>query len=285
MKLRALGKHGPSVSAIGLGAMPLSISGRPTEEQAFATVRAALDQGITFIDTADAYCLDDKDFNHNERLLAKALEGRRDGIVIATKCGCRRPGGAWTVDARPEALEQAAHASLEALGVDTLDLLQLHAPDSRVPFEESVGALAKLREAGKVRWIGLSNVTASQIEKARRIVPIASVQNRWNPMSRGPEKDGVLAACQKHDIAFLPYSPFGGQHQAPLLSAVGKLAEEARRRRVSPHRLVLAWMLSKSSVVIPIPGARRPESIRDSAEATRVTLSASDVAAVEASFA
>ncbi len=284
MKTRLLGTDGPAVSAIGLGAMPLSISGRPPEEQAIATVHAALDAGVTFIDTADAYCLDDSEFNHNERLLKKALEGRHEGVVVATKCGCRRPRSAWTVDGRPEALEEAAHASLLALEVETLDLLQLHAPDSRVPFEDSVGALSKLREAGKARLIGLSNVTAAQIDKARRIVPIASVQNRWNPMDRSPESDGVLAYCQKHKIAFLPYSPFGGQHEAPLLSTIGKVADEARRRRMSPHRMVLAWMLAKSPVVIPIPGARRPESICDSAEAADVSLSASDIEAIEASL-
>ena len=272
------------MSAIGLGGMLLSISGRPPEDQAIRVIHAALDAGVSLIDTADAYCIDENDFNHNERLIAKALSGRRESVVVATKCACRRPGGAWTVDARPEYLEEAAHKSLEALEVDCLDVLQLHAPDSRVPFADSVGALSKLREQGKVRWVGLSNVTVRQIEEARKIVPIVSVQNRYNPDDRGVEKDGVLDYCSKHKIAFLPYSPFGGTRGAPLLGTLGKLSDEARKRRVSPYRLVLAWMLAKSPVVIPIPGARRPESIDVCAGAGDVELDASAVKAVEASF-
>lgn len=264
--------------------MLLSISGRPPEDQAVRTIYAALDAGIRLIDTADAYCLDESDFNHNERLIAKALSGSSERVVVATKCACRRPGGAWTVDARPEYLHEAAHKSLAALGVDCLDVLQLHAPDSRVPFADSVGALAELREQGKVRWVGLSNVTVSQIEQARKIVPIVSVQNRYNVEDRGVESDGVLDYCTRHGIAFLPYSPFGGTRGAPLLGTLGKLGDEARRRRVSPYRLVLAWMLAKSPVVIPIPGARRPESIEDCAGAAELELSRADVEAIEAAF-
>jgi aryl-alcohol dehydrogenase-like predicted oxidoreductase len=272
------------VSAIGLGAMLLSIGGRPPEDQAIRTIHAALDAGVLLIDTADAYCLDDSDFNHNERLIARALAGRSESVVVATKCACRRPGGAWTVDARPQYLKQAAERSLTALGVSAIDLLQLHAPDSRVPFADSVGALAELRQQGKVRWVGLSNVSAAQIEEARMIVPIASVQNRYNPQSRTPEQDGVLDYCTRNRIAFLPYSPFGGTRGAPMLGTLGRLADEARRRKVSPHRLVLAWMLAKSPIVIPIPGARRTESIEDSARASELELGPSDIQAIEAAF-
>lgn len=281
---RTLGADGPEVYPIGLGAMLLSISGRPTEEQSLRTIFAALDSGVTLVDTADAYCLDESEFNHNERLIAKALRERSERVLIATKCACRRPGGAWTVDARPEYMVEAAHASLRALGVECLDLLQLHAPDSRVPFEDSVGALAKLREQGKVARVGLSNVNVSQIERARRIVPITSVQNRWNVHARNPESDGVLDYCTRHGLAFLPYSPFGGTRLAPTLGTLG-LSEEAKKRRVSPYRLVLAWMLAKSPVVIPIPGARRAESIIDSCKAPNLSLSAEDVAAIEATLA
>jgi aryl-alcohol dehydrogenase-like predicted oxidoreductase len=264
--------------------MLLSISGRPPEAQASATVHAALDAGITLIDTADAYCLDERDFNHNERLLASVLGERRKDVLIATKCACRRPGGAWTVDARPEYLKEAAHASLEALQTDVLDVLQLHAPDSRVPFADSVGALAELKEQGKVRWVGLSNVNVAQIEEARSIVPIVSVQNRWNLADRSAEKDGVLAYCQKHGIAFMAYSPFGGTRGAPLLGTLGGLSEEAKRRKLSPHQLVVAWMLAKSPAAVPIVGARRPESISESAAAANVPLSPSELKTIEASF-
>jgi aryl-alcohol dehydrogenase-like predicted oxidoreductase len=284
MKERRLGPDGPMVGEVGLGGMYMSITGRPEEAQAIRTIHAALDAGETLIDTADVYCLDDGDIGHNERLLRKALEGRREKVIVATKGGLRRPGGAWTRDARPERLAAACDASLRALGVEAIDLYQLHAPDSRVPFAESVGALARLREAGKIRRVGLSNVSAEELAEARRIVPIASVQNRWNPGDRGPERDGVLAACTAAGIAFLPYSPFGGASGAQSLAGRTRLAAEASRRGMSPHRLVLAWMLAKSPVVIPIPGARREASVRDSAAAADVTLTAADVAAIEASF-
>lgn len=294
MKTRHVGPGGPEVSAIGLGGMYLSIKslptgeGRPSADEAVRTIHAALEHGVTLVDTADVYCLDDGDIGHNERLIARALRERPAGgrdVVVATKGGLRRPGGAWTRDATPAHLASACEASLHALGRDAIDLYQLHAPDPDVPFADSVGALARLREEGKVRHVGLSNVTVEQLTAARAIVPIASVQNRWSPMDRGVEIDGVLAACTEHGIAFLPYSPFGGARSSTTLSALGSLARLASERGVSPHRLVLAWMLAKSPVVIPIPGARRVESVVDSAAAADLSLSPADVTEVERSFA
>jgi aryl-alcohol dehydrogenase-like predicted oxidoreductase len=284
MNERQLGPDGPLVSAVGLGGMYMSVAGRPDEGQAIRTIHAALDAGITLIDTADVYCLDDGDIGHNERLIAKALAGRSERVVVATKGGLRRPNGAWTRDGRPERLIAACEASLRALGVAAIDLYQLHAPDSAVPFADSVGALALLREQGKVLRVGLSNVTAEQVARARRIVSIASVQNRWNPGHRAPENDGVLAACAAAHIAFLPYSPFGGAGGALRLGDNAKLAAAATKRGMSPHRLVLAWMLAKSPFVIPIPGARREASIRDSRGASEVVLSKADVADIDATF-
>ena len=284
MKQRRLGPDGPMVSAVGLGGMYMAITGRPEEAQAIRTIHAALDAGVTLIDTADVYCLDENDIGHNERLIAKALAGRGEQVTVATKGGLLRPRGAWTRDGRPEHLIAACEASLKALGVATIELYQLHAPDSDVPFVESVGALARLREQGKVRRVGLSNVSAEELAAAQKIVPITSVQNRWNPGHRSPETDGVLAACTAGGIAFLPYSPFGGASGAEALGERKKLAAEAARRGMSPHRLVLAWMLAKSPVVIPIPGARREASTRDSAGAADLELSAADVKAVEATF-
>lgn len=282
MKKRQLGPDGPMVGEIGLGGMYLSITGRPDEPQAIRAIHAALDAGVTLIDTADVYCFDERDIGHNERLVAKAIAGRHERVVVATKGGLRRPDGAWTRDARPERLVAACEASLRALGVAAIDLYQLHAPDAAVPFAESVGALARLREAGKIKRVGLSNVSAAELAEAQRIVPVASVQNRWNPGHRGPERDGVLAACTAAGIAFLPYSPFGGASGAASLGERKKLAAEAARRGISPHRLVLSWMLAKSPVVIPIPGARREASVRDSAAAE--ALAAADAASVEATF-
>jgi aryl-alcohol dehydrogenase-like predicted oxidoreductase len=257
---------------------------RPSEAQGIATIHAALDAGVTLIDTADVYCLDDGDLGHNERLIAKALRARAEPVVVATKGGLERPGGMWTRNGRPAHLRAACERSLRALGVDRIALYQLHAVDPDVRFADSVGELARLREEGKIERVGLSNVSVAQLEEARGMVPIASVQNRWNPLDRGPERDGVLEACTRQGIAFLPYSPFGGARGAKTLAQVGHLGEEAARRGVTAHQLVLAWMLAKSPVVIPIPGARRPESPTASAAAAGMRLSAEDVAAVERSF-
>src|SRR5689334_2983078 len=165
MKQRRLGPDGPLVGAIGLGGMYMSITGRPDEGQAIRAIHAALDAGVTLIDTADVYCLDHRDIGHNERLIAKAIAGRAERVILATKGGLTRPDGAWARDARPERLREACEASLRALRVSAIDLYQLHAPDSNVPFADSVGAIARLREHGKVRLVGLSNVDIAQIEE------------------------------------------------------------------------------------------------------------------------
>jgi aryl-alcohol dehydrogenase-like predicted oxidoreductase len=285
MKTRPLGKSGLTVSAVGLGCMYLSVRDRPSEEEAVRTLHVAIDAGVTLFDTADVYCLDHRDIGHNERLLARALEDRPDArVVVATKGGLERPKGAWTRNARPAHLRAACEASLKALGRDRIDLYQLHAPDPAVPFAESVGELARLRTEGKIAHVGLSNVTAQEIEDAIRWVPIVSVQNRYNPLDREPERDGVLATCDRLQIAFLPYSPFGGANGARSLGFVGRLRSEAESRGVSPHRLVLAWMLAKSPVVIPIPGARRAASVTDSIAAADLVFSSQDIAAIEASM-
>jgi aryl-alcohol dehydrogenase-like predicted oxidoreductase len=285
MKTRALGESGLAVGCVGLGGMYMSIRDRPSEDDAVKTIHAALDAGATLIDTADVYCLDDRDIGHNERLIARALREKKHArVVVATKGGLERPRGAWTRNARPAHLRSACEASLKALGVDRIDVYQLHAPDPDVRFEDSVGELAKLRAEGKIAHVGLSNVNISEIDRARKIAPIVSVQNRWNPTHRGPESDGVLDYCTKNGIAVLPYSPFGGAGGALGLARVGKLAREAHRRGVSPHRLVIAWLLAKSPVVIPIPGARRATSIVDSAHAADIVLKTEDVREIEASF-
>jgi aryl-alcohol dehydrogenase-like predicted oxidoreductase len=265
---------GVRVGAVGLGAMPMSLAGRPDEARSLRTIHAALDAGVTLIDTADAYCLGESEVGHNERLVAKALAswpGGRDGVLVATKGGHTRPGREWGLDGRPEHLRQACEASLRALGVEAIGLYQLHRPDPKVPFAESVGALAELRAAGKVRMVGLSNVSVDQIELARRIVEVASVQNELSPRFRRSE--GELAWCAAHHIAFLPWSPLGGIGRGGMLGQRhSAFAEVAGRRGVSPQQVALAWELAKAPVVIPIPGARRPETIADSAAAASLRL-------------
>lgn len=285
MKTRALGSSGLAVSAVGLGGMYLSIRDRPAERDAVRTLHAAFDAGVTLVDTADVYCLDQDDIGHNERLVALALRERKHAaVVVATKGGLERPNGAWTRNARPRHLRRACDASLAALGVERIEVYQLHAPDPAVPLAESVGELARLRTEGKIAHVGLSNVTVREIDEARAVVPIVSVQNRWNPSDRGPERDGVLAHCTKLGIAFLPYSPFGGAGAARRLAGTGSLSAEAKRHGVSPHRLVLAWMLAKSPVVVAIPGCRRVESITDSAQAADLELTPADVTRIEDAF-
>ena len=281
MPTRRLG--GLQVSAIGLGEMQLSLAGRPDEAQAFRTVHAALDAGVTLIDTADAYCVDESDMGHGERLVAKALAawpGDRDRVLVATKGGHTRPGGRWEVDGRPEHLRQACEASLRALGVEAIGLYQLHRPDPKVPFAESVGALAELKAAGKVRLVGLSNVSVDQINQARQLVEVASVQNEFSPRFRRSEGELVFCAAQR--IAFLPWSPLGGSHQSRDLGGRHRaFAEVADAHGVSPQQVALAWELAKAPVVIPIPGASRPETITDSLAAAGLRLSDDELARLD----
>ncbi|HEV2922265.1 MAG TPA: aldo/keto reductase [Actinomycetota bacterium] len=281
MPTRRLG--GLQVSAIGLGEMQLSLAGRPDEAQAFRTVHAALDAGVTLIDTADAYCIDESDTGHGERLVAKALAawpGDRDRVLVATKGGHTRPGGRWEVDGRPEHLRQACEASLRALGVEAIGLYQLHRPDPKVPFAESVGALAELRAAGKVRLVGLSNVSVDQINQARPLVEVTSVQNEFSPRFRRSEGELVFCAAQR--IAFLPWSPLGGSHQSRDLGGRHRaFAEVADAHGVSPQQVALAWELAKAPVVIPIPGASRPETITDSLAAAGLRLSDDELARLD----
>jgi aryl-alcohol dehydrogenase-like predicted oxidoreductase len=281
MPTRRLG--GLQVSAIGLGEMPLSLAGRPDEARSVRTIHAALDAGVTLIDTADAYCRDSTEMGHGERLVAKALAawpGDRDRVLVATKGGHTREGGEWYLDGRPEHLRQACEASLRALGVEAIGLYQFHRPDPKVPFAESVGALAELKEAGKVRLVGLSNVSVDQIRQARQLVQVASVQNEFSPRFRRSE--GELAFCAAERIAFLPWSPLGGIGRGRDLGGRHRaFGEVAEAHGVSAQQVALAWQLAKAPVVIPIPGSSRPETITDSAAATRLRLSDDELARLD----
>ncbi|MFH8382492.1 aldo/keto reductase [Kitasatospora sp. NPDC018058] len=280
---------GITVSAVGLGAMPLSVEGRPDRDQAVATIHAALDAGVTLIDTADSYHWHADELGHNERLIARALAARGSGtdeVLVATKGGRGRPGdGTWTVNGDPRHLRRAAEASAARLGVEAIGLYQLHKPDPAVPFADSVGALRDLADAGTIRMVGLSNVDREQIRTAQRILGpcLVSVQNRFSPAH--PATRDTLDLCTELGLAFLPWSPLGGIS----LSAVDDPGTSApasdtpfhtlaRAHGVSPQQICLAWHLAQSPAVIPIPGARRPASIRDSAAATGLALSAQELA-------
>jgi aryl-alcohol dehydrogenase-like predicted oxidoreductase len=274
------------VSAIGLGAMPMSVKGHmPDEAQSIRTIHAALDAGITLIDTADAYTPDHTDMGHNERLIAAALDqwsGDRDAVLVATKGGhTRTPGGGWDLNGRPEYVKAACDRSLKALGVDAIGLYQHHRPDPAVPYEETIGALRDLLDAGKIRMAGISNADSAKIRLAGEILGgrLASVQNEFSPRFRSSEPE--LNLCAELGIAFLPWSPLGGIGEARALgSRHAAFAEVAAARGVSPFQVCLAWELAKAPVVIPIPGASRPESVIDSAGAADLTLSEDEFAAL-----
>ncbi|NUO46076.1 MAG: aldo/keto reductase [Streptomyces sp.] len=288
MRYRTLGDL--KVSAVGLGAMPLSIEGRPDEERALATVRAALDAGVTLFDTADSYHLPGAEPGHNERLVARALAGSSAEVLIATKGGRGRPAdGSWTVNGDPRHLKRAAEGSLKRLGVEAIGLYQLHKPDPAVPFEESVGALRELLDEGKIRLAGVSNTDVDQIRVAHGILGdrLVSVQNRYSPEVRDSEAE--LRLCAELGLAFLPWSPLGGLSRSSLDGPSGLTGsvrfaafhETAAERGVSPQQVGLAWLLAKSPTVIPIPGASRPETIRDSAGAAELVLSGAELARLE----
>jgi len=264
---RPLGPGAPRVPPVGFGGMPLSIEGRPSEAEGVRVIHAALDAGVRLLDTADVYCLSDDDLGHNERLMARALrewKGPRAEVLLATKGGLTRPEGRWERNGRPDHLQRACDRSLLALGVDRIDLYQFHAPDPRVPFAESVGMLAELQRVGKVRWVGLSNVSVDQINAARRHVEVVTVQNRLNPFFREALTEGVVAHCEDLGIGFLAYSPVGGGRLNKKLPDHPVAREIARRHNASAHAVVLAWVLEQAPNVVIIPGARTVEHARDS---------------------
>ncbi|WP_268762399.1 aldo/keto reductase [Kitasatospora griseola] len=280
---------GIPVGAIGLGAMPLSVEGRPDETQAVATLHAALDAGVRLIDTADSYHWHADEVGHNERLIARALArygGDTADVLVASKGGRGRPGdGSWTVNGDPRHLRCAAEASATRLGVDAIGLYQLHKPDPEVPFADSVGALRDLADAGTIRLVGLSNVDGAQIRTARDILGdrLVSVQNRFSPAHQGTRD--TLGLCTELGLAFLPWSPLDGislsavdDPAAPTPPTATPFHTLAAAHGVSPQQICLAWHLAQSPAVIPIPGARRPAAIRDSAAAAHLTLTPAELA-------
>ena len=271
------------VGAIGLGAMPLSVAGRPDEAQAVRTVHAALDAGVTLIDTADAYSEGAEDVGRGEELLARALAsygGDTDDVLVATKGGhVREPDGGWALDGSPAHLRSAAQASARRLGVEAIGLYQHHRPDPAVPYAETMGALRELVDAGTIRMAGVSNADPDQIRLARDILgdALVSVQNEFSPAFRSSEPE--LRLCDELGLAFLPWSPFGGATAASELGGRhAAFAEVAAERDASPQQVCLAWMLAKAPVVIPIPGSSRPETIRASAAAADLVLSDAELA-------
>ena len=284
MQQRTLGDI--QVGAIGLGGMPMSIEGRPDEERSVRTIHAALDAGVTFIDTADAYHRDADEVGHNESLIAKALKswgGDTSSVLVATKGGHLRPGdGSWTLDGSPEHLKSAVKESARRLGVEAIGLYQFHRPDPSVPYAESVGAIKDLLDEGVIVRAGISNANVEQIDLSQEILGgrLVSVQNQFSPKFLSSR--GELDHCAELGIAFLPWSPLGGISNASELgSNHSAFAEVARAHDVSPQQVALAWELSLADVVIPIPGASRPTSIEDSVKAADLELTDDELAALD----
>jgi aryl-alcohol dehydrogenase-like predicted oxidoreductase len=285
MQNRTIG--GTTVSAIGLGGMPMSIEGRPDRDRSLSAIHAALDSGVTLIDTADAYHLDDSDVGHNEVLIAEALAtygGDVSDVLVATKGGHTRPGGgAWDIDGSPEHLKAACDESLKRLGVEAIGLYQHHRPDPEVPYAETIGALGELLDDGKIRMAGISNADPAQIREAQQVLGgrLVSVQNEFSPAFRSSRPE--LDLCADMGIAFLPWSPLGGISDAGALGSRHiAFAEVAAERGVSPQQVTLAGLLALSPVVVPIPGASRPETARDSAAAADLELTTDEVARLSA---
>jgi aryl-alcohol dehydrogenase-like predicted oxidoreductase len=263
------------VNRLGFGAMRITgpgIWGEPQDPvEARAVLRRTVELGVTFIDTADSYGP-----AVSEQLIAETLHPYPPGLVIATKGGIVRPTRErWDRDCRPEHLREACEASLSRLKLERIDLYQLHAVDELVPFEDSVGELARLQKAGKIRHVGVSNVNAAQLEQARRIVDVVSVQNRYNVSDRS--SDGVLAACERAGIAFIPWSPLS---QSPNEAASPRrkvLEDVARRRSISMPQAALAWLLARSPVMLPIPGTSQRRHLEENVAAAAVHLTADEM--------
>ena len=270
-----------------MGCMRLSTERNRDETNALAVLHAAFDSGVTLLDTADAYCWDDTERGHNERLIARALAtwpGDRSQVRVATKGGLMRPGGGWEANGRAKYLLGACEDSRRALGVDRISLYQLHAPDPRTPLSTSVRALATLEREGLIDRIGLCNVTVGQIEAARRITEIASIQVELSVWHDDHVLSGVAEYCVAHRLQLLAHRPLGGVSRHNRTSTDRTLVAIAARHGATPFEIALAWLTDLSDVVIPLPGATRVESARSIARARLITLTDGDRAELDAGF-
>lgn len=307
MKLRRLGTQGLEASEISLGCMGMSEFYGPADEaEALATIDRALELGVTMLDTADIY-----GYGENERLVGKAVRARRDRVVVATKFGIRRrknDAAYRGISGRPEYVREACEASLARLGLERIDLYYVHRVDSQVPIEDTVGAMADLVRAGKLRWLGLSEPSPDTLRRAHAVHPISAVQTEYSLWSRDPER-ALLPALRELGVGFVPYSPLGrgfltgairsaeelagddfrrgqprfqGENLARNLAIVEKLRAIAARLHVTPAQLALAWVLAQGEDIVPIPGTKRRAYLEENLAAASVALSAGDLAQIDA---
>ncbi|HEY0510215.1 MAG TPA: aldo/keto reductase [Blastococcus sp.] len=310
---RTLGRDGLEVSALGLGCMGMSqMYGAADRQESIATIRRALDLGVTFLDTSDVY-----GNGHNEELVGEAIAGRRDEVQLATKFSLSRADGAMVVDGRPENVRTCVEASLRRLGVDVIDLYYQHRVDPAVPIEDTVGGMAELVEQGKVRYLGLSEASAASIRRAAAVHPIAALQSEWSLWTRDPETargggadgDTVVGVAREHGIGIVPFSPLGrgfltgaltspadfgeddfrrghprftGEAFAANLRLVDAVRELATEKGVTPGQLALAWVLARGEDVVPIPGTKRRSYLEENVGAATVQLGSDDLARLDA---
>ena len=261
-----------TVNRLGFGAMRITGPGiwgdPPSRDQAIATLRRIVELGVNFIDTADSYGPE-----VSETIIAEALYPYPDDLVIATKGGLVRPGpNRWDADGRPEHLREACEGSLRRLRLEQIPLYQFHRPDPAVPLAESVGAVAELKAEGKIRHVGISNVTEAQLREAQQIVPIVSVQNRYNATDR--QSESMIDLCEQEQMTFLPWAPVQQADQNPAVT------QAAQRHGVSTHQVVLAWLLASSPQILPIPGTGSPGHAEENIAAAAIKLSPDEVAAI-----
>ncbi|HKV03810.1 MAG TPA: aldo/keto reductase [Candidatus Acidoferrales bacterium] len=304
MQYRRLGKSSLIVSALGLGCMGMSQSyGTPDDQESIATIHHAIDRGISMLDTADMY-----GGGTNEELLARALAKRRNEVVIATKFGnMRQPDGRFLgVNGRPEYVQSACEASLQRLKISTIDLFYLHRVDTNVPVEETVGAMSRLIEQGKVRYLGLSEAGVQTIRRAHATYPITALQSEYSLWTRDPES-GILAACRELGIGFVPYSPLGrgiltgqvksaefgpkdfrrisprfqGDNFQKNLQLVTRIEQMAAKKRCTPAQLALAWVLAQGEDIVPIPGTKRRAYLDQNLSALDISLTATDLKQID----
>ncbi|PIR22133.1 MAG: aldo/keto reductase [Deltaproteobacteria bacterium CG11_big_fil_rev_8_21_14_0_20_45_16] len=266
---RRIGKTEFQVFPIGLGAMPLSVDGRPDREHGRQVVRDAVAAGCDFIDTANSYCLDETDKGHNEQLIREALSSIKTTrrVVVATKVGCTRLKGGWQMDCRPESIRKACDKSLKDLGIKQFDLYYLHAEDSNVPLEESMGSLKDLQAEGKIKHLGVSNFDQGQLERALKVIRVEAVQNRQHLFKQNDFKSGLVEFCAQEQIAYVAHSPVGGHHQHTEANQVSELKDMAKKYNTSTYCIMLHWLLRQSENVFAIPGASKSSSILDSFKA------------------
>ncbi len=269
---------------IGLGAMPLSLSGRPLEKDAIEVIETFLEMGGNFIDTANVYGIDDAERGHNEKLIHHALTrlGYSDKVLVATKGGATRPAGNWGLgEGHPKQLRKACEQSLMDLKIPAHSLYYLHGPDPKIPFEDSINELVSLKKEGKIKYIGIANVDMDYVKRALHLTPITAVQNRCNPFCKEDFKNGLIDFCKENNISYVPYCPLGGWFEHQKLAENSCFHALTAAYHLSSYQISLAWLLAKSNHIIPIPGMDKKEHIMENFRAKQINLRHEDIEKID----